>query len=143
MWTKCRPSHTTMWVTCRPSHTTMWVTLLLKGNFTIFYMLAKYVPAIKITYINQLQPESSIEYIYTECSLLVIAHSTHLLWIKISDITVTNLGNICQELSPLNYRWRFSSSGPGSFIMISQHAITVSATGIYQWIHCLIFHIST
>jgi hypothetical protein len=45
---------------------------------------------------------------------------------------VTKLGNICEELSPLNYRWRFSSSGPGSFIMISQHAITVSATGIYQ-----------
>jgi hypothetical protein len=46
-----------------------------------------------------------------------------------SDITVAKLGNICEELSPFNYRWRFSSSCPGSFIMISQHAITVSATG--------------
>jgi hypothetical protein len=67
--------------------------------------------------------------------IIIIADSTHLLWIKISDIIVTTLGNICEVLSPLNYRWRFSSSGPGSFIMISQHAITVSATGIYQWIH--------
>jgi hypothetical protein len=81
----------------------------------------------------------SIEYIYLQNFHLAIADSTHLLWIKIYE----KLGNICEELSPLIYRWRFSSSGPISLIMISQHAITVSATVIYQWSLCLIFHIST
>ena len=78
-------------------------------------------------------------YIYLQNVLLAIADSTHLLWIKIYE----KLGNICEELSPLIYRWRFSSSSPISLIMISQHAITVSATVIYQWSLCLIFHIST
>jgi hypothetical protein len=49
----------------------------------------------------------SIEYIYLQNVHLAIADSTHLLWIKIYE----KLGNICEELSPLIYRWRFSSSG--------------------------------